>query len=69
MILNLTDKEFDETLKKAISGDMDATYKIIKEYEGVIIKNSIINGLFDEECKAVIEAKLVENIKKFKKIL
>ena len=65
----MNDKEFDETLKKAISGDMDATYKIIKEYEGVIIKNSIINGMFDEECKAVIEAKLVEKIKKFKKIL
>lgn len=63
----MNDKEFDETLKKAISGDMDATYKIIKEYEGLIIKNSIINGIFDEECKAVIEAKLIENIKKFKK--
>ena len=63
----MNDKKFNETLKKAVSGDMDATYKIIKEYEGVIIKNSIINGIFDEECKAVIEAKLIENIKKFKK--
>ena len=68
MIIDLNDKEFDVTLKKAVLGDMDATYKIIKEYEGVIIKNSIINGIFDEECKAVIEAKLIENIKKYKKI-
>lgn len=63
----LNDKKFNEILKKAVSGDMDATYKIIKEYEGFIIKNSIINGIFDEECKAVIEEKLIENIKKFKK--
>lgn len=65
---SLNDKEFDKTLKKAVLGDMDATYKIIKEYEGVIVKNSIINGIFDEECKAVIEAKLIENIKKYKKL-
>lgn len=64
----MNDKEFNETLKKAISGDVQSTYKIIKEYEGLIIKNSIINGSFDEECKAVIEAKIIENIKKYKKI-
>lgn len=65
MLVN--DKEFNEILRKAISGDIDATYKIIKEYEGVIVKNSIINGVFDEECKANIEIKIIENIKKFRK--
>lgn len=65
----MDDKEFDGILKKAISGDIEATYRIIKEYEGVIVKNSIINGVFDEECKATIEEKIVENIKKFRKIL
>lgn len=65
----MDDKEFDKILKKAVSGDIEAVYKIIKEYEGVIIKNSIINGVFDEECKSTIEAKIIENIKKFRKIL
>lgn len=65
----MEDDEFCKILKKAIEGDKNATYRIIKEYEGLIIKNSIIDGKFDEDCKAVIEAKLIENIKKFKKNL
>ena len=62
----MNDKEFVEVLRKAIAGDMNATYRIIKEYEGFIVKNCIINGNFDEDCKAVIEAKIIESIKKFK---
>lgn len=62
----MDDKEFVEILRQAIAGDMNATYKIIKEYEGLIVKNCIINGGFDEDCKAIIEAKIIESIKKFK---
>lgn len=63
----MEDKKFVEILRKAVAGDMNATYKVIKEYEGLIVKNCIINGKFDEDCKAVIEAKIIESIKKFKK--
>lgn len=63
----MEDKEFVEILRKAVAGDMNATYKVIKEYEGLIVKNCIINGKFDEDCKTVIEAKMIESIKKFKK--
>lgn len=62
----MKESAFEETLKKAISGDQASIYKILKEYEGLIVKNSIINGKFDEECKAVIEQKIIENIKNFK---
>lgn len=62
----MDDKEFVYVLRKAISGDMNAIYRIIKEFEGLIVKNSIVNGNFDEDCKAVIEAKIIESIKKFK---
>lgn len=62
----MDDKVFVDELRKAILGDMNAIYRIIKEYEGLIVKNSIINGKFDEDCKAVIEAKIIESIKKFK---
>lgn len=62
----MSDKEFVKTLEKAILGDMNAIYIILKEYEGLITKKSIIYGVFDEECKAVIEAKVIESIKKFK---
>lgn len=62
----MNDQEFVEILEKAISGDMNAIYIILKEYEGLIVKKSKINGVFDEECKAVIEAKVIESIKKFK---
>ena len=62
----MNDVEFNKTLEKALSGDMESTYKLIKEYEGLIIKNSFINGLLDEDCKATIVEKLIKNIKKFK---
>lgn len=60
---------FVNLLKKAkYEKDMNAIYKILKEYEGLIVKYSIVNGKFDEDCKAIIEAKIIQNIQKFKKI-
>ena len=59
-------KKFVEILERAISGEMNDIYIILKEYEGVIIKNSIVNGVLDKDCKAIIEAKVIESIKKFK---
>ncbi len=64
----MNDDEFVQVLEKAVSGDMNAVYEIIKEYEGLIVKNSIINGRFDEDCKAVIISKIIENIKNYKKL-
>lgn len=65
----MNNKEFVNVLRKAkYENDMNAMYKILKEYEGLIVKYSIINGRFDEDCKAIIEAKIIANIKKFKKI-
>ena len=46
--------------------DKSAIYEIIKLYENLIIKNSFINGRFDEDCRAYIEYCLIQAINNFK---
>ena len=62
----MSNKNFVKLLQQAMSGDNQAMYQIIQMYQKLINKNSYINGEFDEDCRAYIESKLVEAIKKFK---
>ena len=64
----ISDKEFITILEKAVNGDIENIYKIIKIFEGTIINNSIINGRYNQECRDYIEDKIIEQIQKFKKI-
>jgi len=52
--------------KKQFGNNKSALYEIIQMYEKLIIKNSFVNGRFDEDCKAYIENNLIISIKKFK---
>jgi len=62
----MSDKEFVLLLQKATENDKSAMYEIIQLYEKLIYKHSYVNGRYDEDCKAHIEADVIEAIKKFK---
>lgn len=64
----ITNREFVKILKQAVDADISAIYKIIDIYAGAIVKNSTINGRYNQECRDYIEEKIIKNIKKFKKI-
>ncbi len=40
---------FDELLLRAKSGDETAIHKILEMYKPLLLKESIINGVFDED--------------------
>jgi len=62
----MNDEEFCFLLQKATQSDKTAIYEIILMYENLIIKNSFINGRFDEDCTGYIECAVILAIKNFK---
>ena len=62
----MNDDEFVLLLRKATENDKSAIYETIQMYEGLIIKNSFVNGRFDEDCMAYIESNVIVAIKNFK---
>lgn len=65
----MNNKNFWENLQKCFQGNLDATYMLIKEYEGVINKYSTINGEIDEDLKSEIIIYLLRKTRNFEKIL
>ena len=68
MYKEVNDREFVKTLDKAVKGDINAVYEIIDIYDGLIFRHSIINGVYNQECRDYLEDKIIEKIKNFKKI-
>lgn len=62
------DKLLYKLIKQAKNENMKATFEIILMFEKYIDKNCYINGKFSQECKDYIFDRLLEEIKKFKKI-
>lgn len=61
--------DFIKNLNKCFEGNLDATYTLIKQYEGVIDKYSRINGVVNEDLKSEIIIYLLRKTKNFEKIL
>lgn len=57
---------FVDILQKAIDGDNDAMDDILWLYLPLINRNSIIDGVFDEDCRQYIMLRIVNQIRKFK---
>lgn len=55
-------------IMKAKENDIKATFELILQFEDLINKESIINGILNQDCKDYIIDKLLKQIKKFKKI-
>ena len=41
--------EFKELLIRAKRGEKEALEKLLKMYEGLIVRNAIVNGVFNED--------------------
>ena len=68
MYKNITDKEFVKILQNAVNGNIEEIYKIIEIYEGLILKHSVVNGTYNQECRDYTEDRIIKEIKKFRKI-
>ena len=64
----MKNRELVDFIIKAKENDIEATFKIILEFEDLINKESMINGIVNQECKDYIVDKLLKQIKKFKEI-
>lgn len=61
----MSDKDFVFLLEKAIEGDNQSIYEIIKMFENLIFKYSFINGKFDEDCNQYLKTQAIIIIKKY----
>lgn len=64
----MNNKELVMNIRKAVNGNLEATFKLILEFENVINQECKINGKFNQDCKDYIVDKLILKIKKFKKL-
>ena len=64
----MKNRELVDLIIKAKKNDVKATFDIILELESLISKESMINGVFNQECKDYIIDNLLKQIKKFKEI-
>ena len=57
--------EFKELLIRAKRGEKDALEKLLKMYEGLIVRNAIVNGVFNEDLYQDLCYKFLLCIDKF----
>lgn len=56
---------FEEVLRKAQAGDMEAKEEIFRMYRPLLIKNSMDNNVFDEDLYQELSVTLLNCIMKF----
>ena len=59
-------EDFSKLLAHAKSGDESAILKITEMYKPAILKNSMLNGIFDEDLKQYLTLTLLRCIQTFK---
>lgn len=57
--------EFKELLIRAKRGENDAREELLKMYEGLIVRNAIVNGVFNEDLYQDLCYKFLLCIDKF----
>jgi len=58
--------EFKRTLLKAQLGDKKAAEQMVELYKGLIIKESIVDGVFDEDLMQYLYQVLLNAIRTFR---
>jgi len=57
---------FSDLLRRAIDGKAEAVDEILRLYMPLINRNSIVDGVFDEDCRQYIMLRVAGQIGKFR---
>ena len=57
---------FSELLRRAVDGEPAAADEILRLYMPLINRNSVVDGVFDEDCRQYILLRVAGQIGKFK---
>lgn len=60
--------EFEEVLFRAKMNDKQAIEQIVEMYRPLLIKNALVNGIFDEGLYQELTLELLKCIRYFKKL-
>ena len=60
--------EFEELLFRAKMNDKQAIEQIVEMYRPLLIKNALVNGIFDEDLYQELTLELLKCIRYFKKL-
>lgn len=60
--------DFEEILFRAKMDDEEAKQQIVEMYRPLLIKNALINGVFDEDLYQELMVELLKCIRYFKKL-
>ena len=60
--------EFEEVLFRAKMNDKQAIEQIVEMYRPLLIKNALVNGIFDEDLDQELTLELLKCIRYFKKL-
>jgi len=61
----VNNRDFVETLERAIAGDRDAMQSVLDEYAPLFRGKSVVNGEFDEDCYQYILSRAIELTRAF----
>jgi len=61
----MTYESFAELLHRAIDGDSEAVDEILRLYMPLINRNSVVDGVFDEDCQQYILMQAAQQVGKF----
>ena len=56
---------FSDLLRRAVDGEPEAVNEILRLYMPLINRNSVVDGIFDEDCRQYIMLRVAEQIGKF----
>jgi hypothetical protein len=56
---------FSELLRQAVDGEPEAVDEILRLYMPLINRNSVVDGIFDEDCRQYILLRVAGQIGKF----
>ena len=65
MKISKEDKELFKLIELATNGDTNAKWKIVVRFQGLIINNSMIKGIQDDDCYEYVENAVFKSIEKF----
>jgi len=61
----MNNDSFSELLRRAIAGEAEAVDEILRLYMPLINRNSVVDGVFDEDCRQYILLRAAGQIGKF----